>query len=235
MAPPVTTLRDWIPSAATRAAMESIRTVYSVAPLKRDVPRNTRGIENSATRTQYPIGAGTRMLRDYVAATYGLRREHSWMPGRSRPMTPGQRLNQHQWGHAFDAPTGDVALATRIAADLIAMGDEIGLQYIVAFGNRFDVPKPGERGKVRFAAYEGTNKHRDHLHIELSSDGAAGRTSWYQGRNSPTPDALVADASGPPPPLGDAGEGSPIAAWGIAAVGAAVVIGGTVVAVRSIA
>lgn len=215
MAPPVTTSRDWRPSPATIQAMDSLQTRYTRAPLKRDVPSQY----SSATRTQYPIGAGTRMLRNYIAEKYAIRQ--TYMPGRSRPMLPAQRLDQHQWGHAIDFMTSDVAKGTSIIQELVSLGDSIGLQYIVFAGNRFDVEsRPG----LRFVAYEGSNKHRDHIHMELSTDGAAGRTPWFAGRNQPAAATLLADASGPPPPLGDEGDGSPVLTWSL--VGAGVVAAG---------
>lgn len=224
MAPPVTTSRDWRPSPATVQAMDALRTAYTRAPLKRDVPSQYSG----ATRTQYPIGAGTRILRNYIAEKYGIRT--TYMPGRSRPMLPTQRLDQHQWGHAIDFMLSDVPKGTQIAEELVSLGDSIGLQYIVFAGNRFDV---GQRAGSRFAAYEGTNKHRDHIHMELSTDGAAARTPWFSGRSQPTAATLLADASGPTPPIGDAGEGYPALTWvGVAAGGVAVVGGGIALARR---
>jgi hypothetical protein len=124
----------------------------------------------------------------------------------------------------------DVAKGRTIIEELVSLGDSIGLQYIVFAGNRFDVGSPSGR---RFQAYEGTNKHRDHIHMELSTDGAAGLTPWFRGRGTPPASTLLADASGPGAPLGDEGDGTVIGAWIAAGVaGTAVVAGGVALARR---
>lgn len=225
MAAPLTGPNDWKPSETTRRLMDSSAVRYTEAPLWRDVPASIRGV----TRTQYPVGAGTRAMRDYLVATFG--RATTYMPGRSRTMLPAQRLDQHQWGHALDYMTRDAELGTRIAEYLVANADSMGVQYVVFAGNRWSQGQPA--GSRRFAAYEGTNKHRDHLHIELNSDGAAGRLPWYQEHPRPSEAQLIADASpaNGAPPLGDDGPGWPVAR--AVGIGVGAIVLGTV-AVKAI-
>lgn len=232
MAPPVTTSRDWIPSAETRRSMDAASVRYTEAPFARDVPSQYRGL----TRTQYPIGAGTRALRNYLVQTFGRAGNTApgapYMPGRSRAMLPGQQLDQHQWGHAIDYMTANVALGTRIAEFLVANADSIGVQYVVFAGNRWSQGQPP--GARRFAAYEGSNKHRDHLHIELNTDGAEGRLPWFQGRLNATPSQLLADASSAngSPPLGDDGPGWPVVRIAAVTAGGVALVTGAAIAAR---
>lgn len=171
----------WNASPETVAKLESssLRVRYDDAPLARDVDPRYR----SATRTQIPPGDGTRKLRNFLVAEFGIRQTYT--PGRSRPHTDGSRLDTHEAGQGIDLMTNDAEQATRIAAWLADHAEELGLQCIIAFGNRwYSGRDPGQR----FRGYEGVNLHTDHLHIELNRDGAAGRTPWFQGRT-------VADAS----------------------------------------
>lgn len=201
MAAPLTDpRRNWIPSAATRAKMDALLTRY------RDPP--TRGAADARykrpTKTQYPIGRGVRMLKDYIVPKYGIRTVY--MPGRSRVMTDGQMLDQHQWGHAIDFMTSDTAKINAIAEELVSMGDDIGLQLIIAAGN---VLSTGQRGANRFRRYSGASGHYDHLHVELAPEGAAGETRWFQARvHRPTDAELLADASGAEAPFADEGGGA---------------------------
>lgn len=194
MAPPLTGARWWSPSVSTIAKMESpyLRVRYDEGPLA----RNVRPPQRRATKTQIPPGDGIVKLRNYMVARWGI--TQTWTPGRSRPMTDDMRLDLHQAGQGVDICTDDPAKATEMAEWLVDNADALGLQCIIAFGNRW---YSGRAAGQRYRKFEGPNNHTDHLHIELSRDGAAGNTSWFRGR--------VVGATNVPdgtPPIGDGGD-----------------------------
>lgn len=169
----------------------SLRIRYDDGPFARDVPQH-RG----ATRTQIPPGVGVVKLRNFMVARWGI--TQTWTAGRSRVMTDGMRLDLHQAGQGFDVVTDDPAKATEIAAWLVDHAAELGLQCVIAFGNRWYC---GRAAGQRFRKFEGPNNHTDHLHIELNRDGAAGNTSWFNGRTVGATN--VPDGT---PPVGDGGD-----------------------------
>lgn len=201
--------------------MRTALTRYDNAPLRGAIEARYRG----STRTQLPIGRGTRQLRDYIAARHGI--TTTYMPGRSRPMTDAQRLDMHQAGRAIDFMTSDVAKGTAIAEELAAIGDRAGIQLVIFAGNVWSQGQPSTR---RFAKYTGASGHYDHLHVEVNEAGAAGTLPWYETRGTPpTAAQLLADASGPEAPLLDEGAGfSGLLTYGAIAVAALAAIAGAV-------
>lgn len=169
----------------------SLRIRYDDGPFARDVPQYRR-----ATRTQIPPGVGVLKLRNFMVARWGI--TQTWTEGRSRVMTDGMRLDLHQSGQGFDVCTNDPAKATEIAAWLVDHAAELGLQCVIAFGNRWYC---GRAAGQRFRRFEGPNSHTDHLHIELNREGAAGTTSWFNGRTVGATN--VPDGT---PPVGDGGD-----------------------------
>lgn len=202
--------------------METVNIRYTEAPFAREVSPSHR----SATRTQVPPGAGIRALRAYAVQRWGI--TQTYTPGRSRLMLDGQRLDQHQWGHALDLCLRDPAKATEIIEWLIANAEGLGLQCVIAFGNRW---YSGRDAGSRFGGYENpASLHTDHIHLELNTEGAEGRTSWFTDRAADRTAAEVAAAVDVPdgePPIGDGGNGPVLLTYlGIAAavaVGVAVV------------
>lgn len=180
--------------------MDAAITVYRDPPTWANADPRFRG----ATKTQYPIGRGTRMLKDYIAPKYAIRTVY--MPGRSRVMLPSQMLDMHQHGRAIDFMTSDLAKGTAICEELIALGDRIGLQCIIFAGNIYS---QGQRpGANRFRRFSGASGHYDHPHVELSPAGASGDAPWFTARAArPTDAELLADSRGPEAPLMDEGSG----------------------------
>lgn len=196
---------NWIPSPAASAAAEASVTRYTNGPKASEVASRYRG----ATRTQLPIAPGTKLLRDALVTQFAVRQ--TYMPGRSRPMRDGDRLDLHQAGRAIDF----MVYADRVKGDTIANwclehANEIGLQFLVWRGNRFSAAKPAGQ---RVAAYVGSNPHNDHPHIELTPEGAAGNAPWYTGRRPASANDLAQLATAEGAPFADHGGDEALAAW----------------------
>lgn len=97
-------------------------------------------------------------------------------------MIDSQRLDMHQAGRAIDFMV-DKATGDAIANYLVLNADAIGIQYVVWCGNRWSA---GARSGAKWDAYSGSSGHYDHPHVELSPEGAAGSTPWFQGRTLPS-------------------------------------------------
>src|SRR5215207_1240976 len=74
-----------------------------------------------------------------------------------------------------------------IANWLVVNASAIGVQYLI--WNR--VRWSGGRRKEKFARYTGPNPHRDHIHVELTLEGAQRSTPWFAGRAAPAAVAPV--------------------------------------------
>lgn len=226
MAPIVTTAADWIPpqSIIDAASRASVR--YTNPPLARDVDQQYRGL----TRTQLPIAPGTQLIRDHVVAQFGVRQ--TYMPGRSRVHLDDSRLDTHEAGVAIDFMVpGDKAKGDAIANYLLQNAEAMGVQYIVWSGNRWSAGQAAER---RMAAYEGSVKHRDHPHVELSTAGARMDAPWFRGRARPSEAAGAALSRQAGAPFADKGsaldEHGPALLGSIIGGGALVIVGGIVLA-----
>jgi len=186
----------WIPPDDVIHAADSAPTRYDRAPLAREVPRQYRG----ATRTQMPLTPGIVTVRNYFKEQFSI--SQTYMPGRSRPMMDAQRLDMHQAGRACDFINNrDVEKGRLVANALLLVAADIGLQYIVHAGNRWDAGAPPGR---RFAGYEGSHMHKDHPHAELNLSGARGETPWF--RNHPLASAVTNTSNG-----GMSGSSTPLA------------------------
>lgn len=211
---------SWTPSPAAITAAESSVTRYTNGPKASEVPARYR----SATRTQLPIAPGTKMLRDALVSQFTVRQ--TYMPGRSRPMADGDRLDLHQAGRAIDFMVyNDRAKGDAIANWCLENANAIGLQFLVWRGNRYSAGKPAGQ---RVGAYTGSNPHRDHPHVELTPEGAAGNAPWYAGRRGASAQELAQLASSEGAPFADHGGDDAIAAWivpGSALVGVLFLVG----------
>jgi hypothetical protein len=168
--------RYWTPPQNVIDAGNAARVVYRNAPFRRDVAAQYKSVR----RTQLPLQPGTVALRNEIVRQYNVRQ--TYMPGRSRTMIDSQKLDMHQAGRAIDFMV-DKATGDAIANYLVLNADAIGIQYVVWCGNKWN---SGARPGARWDAYGGSSGHYDHPHVELSPDGAAGSTPWFQGRSLPS-------------------------------------------------
>lgn len=225
----------WVPSDEALRAMINSSVRYQAAPLYRDVPPEYK----DGNVTQYPIGSGIVFLSNYVRETInvgGRRITDVSLRGRARPMLPDQRIDQHQAGRAIDFMTRDKELGDAVANWLAVNADAIGVQCIVWCNRKFGpwFPRGDSR---RFGEYVGSSPHVDHVHVDLTVEGAEGRTPFFSGRQLPPPLPPRRQARGSrnhagntrPAPILDAAGGSSAATTYVvigASIVGAVAIGG---------
>jgi len=139
---------------------------------------------------------GTKTLARWVVATYGGRY------GSISRSCAGRSVSEHKEGRAFDwtlnaALAADRARANRLMRDLFATGAEgepaelarrMGVMYVIwndhmyASYDQFRAKSYRSASCRRLSTCSKTLRHRDHLHISLTRDGGAARTSWYVAR-----------------------------------------------------
>jgi len=140
---------------------------------------------------------GTQVLARWVA------RHHDGYVGTVRPCGRKKRVtSDHQAGRAVDwsanvrsrADRREVRdlLRTLFAADGRGNPDakarRMGIAYVIWNDEIYEAwrgfePAPYlNSGCKRITKCSPTLRHRDHVHISLSRDGARGETSWYDGR-----------------------------------------------------
>ena len=127
-------------------------------------------------------------------------------------------VSEHKEGRAFDwavsvhsaRDRGYVAdfLARIFATDADgnphALARRMGIMYLIwddhIYSSYYAFRARDYRGCAVLATCSDTLRHRNHVHISLSRDGGAGRTSWYTGASdTPTPtDTPVLDLSTTP-------------------------------------
>ncbi len=167
----------WALPPDVRAAGERQYIRYDDAPAW-DGGRNCGG-------TFYP---GTRALGDYLVRTFPGARSYGGYS--CRPNTANtSKTSVHGTGRAIDlfvplhAGDADNDLGDPIANWLVENAQQIGVQYIV--WDRWQWS--GSRSGRKDSSYGGPHPHHDHLHIELTHDGANRRTPWFGGGGSVTP------------------------------------------------
>jgi len=98
------------------------------------------------------------------------------------------RMSVHATGRALDimlplhSGDADNDLGDPIGNWLIEHAEEIGIQYII--WDRWTWSGSRSAGNKE-RSYGGAHPHHDHLHVELSVDGAAMRTPWFGGAMEP--------------------------------------------------
>jgi len=143
---------------------------------------------------------GSEKLAALIRATYvdassiwiprdcnqGGRSEHKegravdWMISQRIPEQNAQAKSFLNWLLATDANGNEFAMARRLGVMYIGWGDEIWESYTRRWTElKGCYSTPG-------SAYD-TYCHRDHIHLSLSWDGAAGQTSFWGGTPSPAP------------------------------------------------
>lgn len=173
----------WAPSAATRAAAASQRVPVvdppAVAPLGRCTSTNPFACSctHPACHAAYP---GTAELDAFLRRRFPyLRSGGLYCCRQNSAATSTPTLSVHAIGRAIDlmVPTtggdADNTLGDPVAAFLVERAVEIGVQRVIwdrAYWN-------GERGFGLLSS--ASLPHTDHLHIELSVDGANRRTRFF--------------------------------------------------------
>lgn len=109
-------------------------------------------------------------------------------------------MSVHATGRALDIHIpldrgrADNGLGDPIANWLIEHAEQIGIQFIIWDQWTWMADRtPGAKGRV----YGGAHPHHDHLHIELSPEGAAMQTPWFEGEQlPPTPETCTLGTEG---------------------------------------
>ncbi|HJL18008.1 MAG TPA: hypothetical protein RMH99_20250 [Sandaracinaceae bacterium LLY-WYZ-13_1] len=170
----------WVPSETIRRIGEAQDGRYEAAPAW-DPDRCGGGLLT-----------GTRALGEHLTSSFdGASRYEGY---NCRPNTADRgRMSVHGTGRALDVYVpldrgdADNDLGDPVAHWLIEHATEIGVQLIIWDRTKWNISYAGRKD----APYGGAHPHHDHLHIELTSEGAAGRTPWFAGE---TP-----DEADPPP------------------------------------
>jgi hypothetical protein len=159
----------WDPSPEVRAAGRAQYVAYTEA-----------GPWNGGDGCTGSLRSGTRAVGDYVLGRWAPVTYYGGYACRQNTADLSQ-LSMHGTGRALDimlplvGGTADNEVGDRIAGFLIRHAEELGVQYIIwdraSWGASRSLPK------VR--PYTGPHPHDDHLHVELSPEGAAGRTAWF--------------------------------------------------------
>lgn len=139
--------------------------------------------------------AGSRELGDFLRGTFGA---ISRVEGYACRQNTANRamMSVHGTGRALDiyipktAGDADNYAGDPIANWLVEHAAEIGIQYVIWDRTKWN---RGTRSS-RASAYGGPHPHDDHIHVELTVEGAARMTAWFAGTGTPTP------APAPPPP-----------------------------------
>jgi len=164
----------WVPDDAARRAGEAQSGGYEAAPAW------------DPSRCSGSLRGGTRALGDHLVATFGGASRYDGYNCR-RNTADRSRMSVHGTGRALDVYVplsggdADNDLGDPIAHWLIEHATELGVQLIIWDRTKWNISYSGRKDR----AYGGSHPHHDHLHIELTSDGAEGRTPWFGGRDTP--------------------------------------------------
>jgi FG-GAP-like repeat len=129
---------------------------------------------------------GTRELGDYLRATFPGSISHYEGYSCRQNTNDARYVSVHGTGRALDVfipLSGGAADNTKgdiVANWLIVNAQAIGVQYII-----WDVSDwSGAHGGDKMGAYNGPNRHIDHIHVELTHAGAARQTPWFSNHGS---------------------------------------------------
>ncbi len=169
---------------------------------------------------------GTVRLSDWLQRQY----PGSGSLGISRSCRDGG-VSEHKEGRAFDwavnvgsaRDRGYVAdflrriFATDADGNRHALARRMGIMYLIwndrIYSSYYGFSERPYRGCANLSGCSDTLRHRNHVHLSLSRDGGAGRTSWYTGSSSvPDPTPAPPPPTAPPttPPSGGPGSGTPV-------------------------
>jgi hypothetical protein len=149
--------------------------------------------------------AGTRQLADSIRAQFP-ESVRSYGGYSCRPNTANtSQTSVHGTGRAVDlfvplsGGQADNTKGDAVANWLVRNAASIGVQYIIWDRASWQASLTGD--KLR--GYSGPHPHHDHIHLELSPDGAARRTAFFAGSTplppgdpAPAPEACAVRADG---------------------------------------
>jgi len=137
------------------------------------------------------LSAGTREVGDYVKANFAGVSSYGGYACR-RNTANSSELSVHGTGRAIDimipmaAGRANSAVGDRVANFLVEHAEQIGVQFIIWNRNSWGA----SRSTPKLRSYGGPVPHTDHIHVELSPEGARRMTAWFADTgNAPPPPA----------------------------------------------
>jgi hypothetical protein len=194
------------------SALAGLTTVVTVGPARGAVlpVENFAGYQPQTTCSP-AAKPGTVALGRWLVSSYGGR-----FGSISRTCT-GRSVSEHKEGRAFDwtldaRKAADRARAARFLTAAFATGPSgqkaelarrMGIMYVI-WNDRIYAAYRGFAPRAYLSSScrtlrkcSRTLRHRDHMHVSLLREAAAGRTSWYAGR---VPGVTVLPVATPPSP-----------------------------------
>lgn len=170
-----------------------------------NAPAYASGVEDYAgyqpqTTCASTVQPGTEYLLDWLVRKYPNTRRSSLLRS-----CEGGGTSEHKDGRALDWGVDatrklervqarrflNKIFATNAAGEKHAMARRMGIMYIIwndrmyASYRRFEKQDYLSSGCTTLRTCSKTLRHRDHVHVSLSRDGAAARTSFYVNRGVP--------------------------------------------------
>jgi hypothetical protein len=175
----------YIPSEAVRAAGEAQFGTYEGA-----------GPYDGGSGCSGSFTEGARALGEFLVASFSASRFDGYA---CRPNTANRsQLSMHGTGRAIDlfvplsGGDADNDLGDPIADYLIRNASDIGVQFFIWDRTKWNISYSGRKDR----SYGGPHPHHDHLHIELSTAGAAMATPWFADTGGSAPVDSPADGVG---------------------------------------
>ena len=185
------------PAAGSAVALAAVLALLLGAAPASAVPVEDYASYQPQTRCRPHAKPGTRVLGDWMVATYG-----GASGGISRACTTS--TSEHQEGRAFDwtldaAKRADrlrakafltAVLATDRLGNAHARARRMGIMYVIWNDRMWSAwdefaPEDYLSGSCQdTTTCSPTLRHRDHLHVSLTRPAGRGETSWYAGRLS---------------------------------------------------
>lgn len=133
--------------------------------------------------------AGTKQLGDFLKQQFkGAVTSYGGYACRQNTAN-SKKTSVHGTGRAIDVfiplvgGQADNDKGDPVANWLIKNAQQIGVQYIIWDRTQWSAAKSG----TKVSGYGGPHPHHDHLHVELSVEGAAKQTPWFKGGATPNP------------------------------------------------
>lgn len=159
----------WTMPADVAATANRQRTAYNGAPAWRR--SNCSG----------SFRRGTRVLSDFLKANFDGVRSYGGYSCRQNTANRS-KMSVHGTGRAVDLfvplhrGDADNDLGDPVANWLAENAEDLGVQLIIWDRSIWS----GSRSSNKFRRYGGPHPHHDHLHVELTEEGAAMRTAWFR-------------------------------------------------------
>ena len=175
----------WVPPSSVVNRSNGQRVGYD------DAPAWNGGKNCSGT-----FSAGARDLGNYLVANFG---GAKYFQGYNcRKIGNSSKMSLHGTGRAIDVfipldrGQADNTLGDPVAHWLMENAEAIGIQFIVWDRSSWSP----SRSTPKTRQYSGAHPHHDHLHIELTKEGAARATQWFRNRGA-TPSPVTPQPTAP--------------------------------------